>query len=383
MKRALIISFSNLTHDARVQRQVQWLQKKFEVTALVYSGSTATGIELLTVPRPVLSPITRAALSVLLLFRFYHRAYWLLYRYQHTVRELRNRTFDLIVANDVESLPLAFACRQNAKIWIDAHEFAPRHFEEKRYWRIFFQGFNRYLCRTYLPEADWMTTVSEGLRAAYEQEFPVRPEVLTNATRYHDFTPQPVDPAHIRIIHHGGANPSRQLELLIDMMEYTDERFTLDLMLITPPLSNPKTSQYIHHLKALAEGQPRIVFRPPVPSEQIVNFIRQYDLGIFILPPVNFNYANTLPNKLFDFIQARLGIAIGPTPEMAHLVTRFQMGIVASSFNPKEMATLLNALTTDDIFRFKQQAHEAARWVSAEHNERLVHNALQRLLLVD
>lgn len=383
MKRALIIAFSNLTHDARVQRQVRWLQKNFDVTAVAYAGSDLPDTKLIPVGRPQLTHITRAWLSFLLIFRFYHHAYWALYRYRHLVPALQHQHFDLIVANDVESLPLAFACRNNAKVWIDAHEFAPRHFEEKLYWRIFFQGFNRFLCRVYLPQGQWMTTVSEGLRRAYETEFKVHPVVLTNATHYHELTPQPVHPQRIRIIHHGGANPSRQLELLIDMMAHTDNRFTLDLMLITPALSNAKTSGYIDFLRARAKGNPRITFQPAVASGQIVEFIRQYDIGIFVLPPVNFNYANTLPNKLFDFIQARLAIAIGPTPEMAAVVKKFNMGVVAESFDPKEMANRLNALTAQEIDHFKLQAHQAARLLSAEQNEQIVRKALHQLSLVD
>lgn len=383
MKRALIITFSNLTHDARVQRQIHWLKKNFAVTAVAYRGSKASCEELITVARPTLHFFSRVWLSVLLILRFYHRAYWALYRYQYLVSELHARNFDLVVANDVESLPLAFACRRSAKIWIDAHEFAPRHFEEKLYWRIFFQRFNRFLCRHYLPKGDWMTTVSEGLRHAYEGEFSVHPVVLTNATRYHDLTPAPVNPDRIRIVHHGGANPSRKLELLIEMMAHTDERFTLDLMLITPALANTKTGGYIQRLKELANGNPRITFQPPVASDQIVDFIRHYDIGIFVLPPVNFNYANTLPNKLFDFIQARLGIAIGPTPEMALVVKRFQLGIVTTSFDPKEMAIRLNSLTAEQLSTFKLQAHQAARILCAEQNEQIVHDALRRLSLTD
>ncbi len=383
MKRALIIAFSNLTHDARVQRQMRWLGKHFHVTAVAYAGSQAPEVELISVPRPQLTHGRRLWLSFLLIFRFYHRAYWALYRYQQLIPVLKQQHFDLIVANDVESLPLAFSLKTQSKIWIDAHEFAPRHFEEKLYWRIFFQRFNQFLCSTYLPHGNWMTTVSEGLRRAYQDEFHVHPVVLTNATRYHELSPHPVDPQRIRIIHHGGANPSRQLELLIEMMAYTDDRFTLDLMLITPALSNAKTSGYVDTLKALAGGNPRITFQPPVASDQIVAFIRSYDIGIFVLPPVNFNYANTLPNKLFDFIQARLAIAIGPTPEMAGIVKKFNMGVVAESFDPKEMASRLNSLTAQDINHFKLQAHQAARLLSAEQNEQIVHKALHALSLVD
>ena len=82
-----------------------------------------------------------------------------------------------------------------------------------------------------------------------------------------------------------------------------------------------------------AEADPRIRILPPVKSDDVVYTINQYDIGVFLIPPVNFNYANTLPNKLFDFIQARLGIAIGPTPEMASIVDRYGNGRDGTGFS--------------------------------------------------
>ena len=55
---------------------------------------------------------------------------------------------------------------------------------------------------------------------------------------------------------------------------------------------------------------------------EIVDTIAEYDIGLFILSPINFNYYHALPNKLFEFIQARLAIAVSPSPEMARIVHR-------------------------------------------------------------
>jgi hypothetical protein len=117
-----------------------------------------------------------------------------------------------------------------------------------------------------------------------------------------------------------------------------------------------------------------------VKSSEVVERINQYDLGVFLIPPVNFNYANTLPNKLFDFIQARLGVAIGPTPEMAAIVSRFGNGVVAEDFMPRHLAEKLNQLTADDVARFKQRSVEAAGQLNAEKNEVRFNALLDNLL---
>ena len=78
---------------------------------------------------------------------------------------------------------------------------------------------------------------------------------------------------------------------------------------------------------------------------RIVDTIAQYDIGLFLLSPANFNYYHALPNKLFEFVQARLAVAIGPSPEMARIVNDHDLGIVAPDFEPTTMAAHLNALT--------------------------------------
>jgi len=93
---------------------------------------------------------------------------------------------------------------------------------------------------------------------------------------------------------------------------------------------------------------------------EICEATNQYDIGLFLLPPVNLNYRFALPNKLFEFIQARLAVAIGPSPEMARVVRAHKVGVVSESFDPASMADSLNSLTREDLIRFKQASHRSA-----------------------
>lgn len=223
-------------------------------------------------------------------------------------------------------------------------------------------------------------TVGKGLAEEYKKNFGVNPVVVTNANYYHKLSPSPVIPGKIRLIHHGAANPSRQLELMITMMDHLDERFELTLMLLVPAMANPRTSGYINTIAARVATNPRIHLVPPVASEQVVNTIHSFDVGVFLLPPINFNYANTLPNKFFDFVQARLGIAIGPTPEMADLVIQHGIGVVSNQFTPTSLAAKLNSLSMQDVIEMKQNAHKAAQALSAETNRIILEKMVNPLL---
>jgi glycosyltransferase involved in cell wall biosynthesis len=380
-KRVLVLVFSNLKHDARVARQVFFLAKHFKVTLVCFDADTVEGVNVIKLKQTKLTIYRKLIIGFTLLFRAYNIAYNLLHSYKEKLSHSLSKTqFDLVIGNDVETLPLAFHFRGNAKVMLDAHEYAPRHFEDKFFWRLFFQNFNIYLCKKYISKIAAMTTVGRGLAEEYRKNFDTNPVIITNAARFHDCKSSEVLSDKIRLIHHGIANPSRRLELMVEMMDHLDERFTLDLMLIVSNFASSGTKGYIEDFKTKATLNPRIKIIPPVPSSEVVKTINKYDMGIFLLPPVNFNYANTLPNKLFDFIQARLGIAVGPTPEMASIVNDYSLGVVSKDFSAKSMAAELSKITIDDLLKFKQNASTAATKLNAEENEKILLDLINRTI---
>lgn len=382
MKKILILAYSDLNHDARVARQINFLSENYAVTVACFNSPESKKYERIIIDRIRPNFYQKIIGAFLLLTGLFELAYKLIYDFPRLRSQLKKRDFDLIIANDIESLPLAFKIKKKEKILFDAHEFAPRHFEDKLVWRIFFQRFNKYLCKQYLPQVDQMITVGSGLAKEYAKHYPVKPIVLTNANYFTELTPSSIDEKNIKLIHHGAANPSRNLEIMIEMMKYLDNRFTLDLMLLSPTIANRKTREYLDSLKDQVKDNPRISIIPPVKSSEVVNFIHAYDIGVFLLPPINFNYANTLPNKLFDFNQARLAIAIGPTPEMANIVNTYKLGVVAEDFSPQALAKKLNSLTTSEILSFKMNADKSAKELSANNNKTILLNLVDKLLEV-
>ena len=86
---------------------------------------------------------------------------------------------------------------------------------------------------------------------------------------------------------------------------------TLDLLLM------PNDEAYRDELRARCAGADARAVLDPVPYQRPGATLNGYDVGVFVLPPVNVNYEWTLPNKFFDYVQARLGVIVGPSPEMA------------------------------------------------------------------
>jgi len=260
-------------------------------------------------------------------------------------------------------------------VLMDAHEYSPLEFEDRWLWRLLLGRLHHDLCRRYLPNAAAMVTVCQGIADEYARHYGVAPEVVQNAPVLQDLHPSTAEPGRIRMVHHGAAIRSRHLEMMIDVMRHLDDRFTLDFML----MENDVT--YLNELRTRAANDPRIRFVTPVPMSDICRTLNQYDIGVFLLPPVNFNYRHALPNKFFEFIQARLAVAIGPSPEMARLVNAYGFGVVAESFEPADLAALLAKLSQADLVRYKLAADAAAGSLNYEASGRTLLALLEPLLV--
>jgi hypothetical protein len=368
MKSILIISFSSIQHDSRVTRQIEFLKAKHALTVAAYDNHQDSELEFFKLEKPRLGMTKKIITAFVLFLRMHEVSYELLYRQRGLKNYLGERKFDLIIANDVESLPIAFELNAGKKILLDAHEYSPRQFEDKFIWRVLFQPLMYQICKKYISQTVAMTTIGRGIANEYKKQFKCNPIVLNNATWHNPIKASDVLPNKVRLIHHGGATVSRQLEIMIEMMSLLDDRFTLDLMLIVPETASTKTKGYIGYLKNLSKGDPRISFQPAVKGKDVVPFINKYDMGIILVPPINFNYANGLPNKLFEFIQAKLAVSIGPIPEIAEVVNQYDLGYVSEEFTAKSLAAKLMKISNADLIRFKQNATKGAIELSADKN---------------
>jgi len=373
-KHVLIISFSNLADDPRVNRQIRELAGRYRVTALGFSDPGVDGVECIVVPHAPRSMVGKILGAMLLKLNMFEAFYWTSSDVVRAHRALASQEFDLIIANDVNTLPLACRIASRQGVVLDSHEYSPREFEDRPVWRFLFQDYSEYLCRQYLSSADAMFTVCDAIAEEYRKNYGVDPRVLVNAPPYHELAPGQTDSETVHMIYHGAALPSREIERMIEVMGFLDERFHLDLMLI------PSDPKYYERLKSISARHPRVKVVPPVPMRELSRRLNQYDIGMDLLPPNSLNNRFTLPNKFFEFIQARLAVAIGPSPEMAKIVNRYDCGIVADDFKPESLARKLSALTARRIDDLKQRSHEAARELCFERSAEILFAEIDRLL---
>ncbi|GAA1629006.1 glycosyltransferase family protein [Georgenia ruanii] len=354
--RLLILAFSPIHRDARVLRQVRLLAGRYEVTTCGYGPKPDGADHHVQIPDELIYWHKSRSLLI-------QRRYAAVYRSNAVVRHLRDALprehFDVVLADDIDTVPLALSLHPRGGVHADMHEYAPRENEHLWRWRWFVAPYVRWQCRTFLTRVDSVSTVGEGLATEYDREFGIHASVVVNAAPLAPLAPARVaDP--IRLVHSGNAQRNRALGLMVDAVEAASRPVTLDLYLV------PNDAAYLEELRARVAGNPAITIHDPVPPADLPRTLAAHDVGVFVLPPVTFNYLWTLPNKFFDYVQARLGLIVGPSPEMAGLVRRHGLGAVTDGFTAADLTRAIDELDPANVARWKHASHAVAEEYSAE-----------------
>jgi glycosyltransferase involved in cell wall biosynthesis len=267
---------------------------------------------------------------------------------------LSKKNLNWIVVEDIHLLPFAFQIKGTAKIMMDAREFYPEELGHNLFWSITEKPMRVSICAKYLKQCDAVLTVSEGLAERYKNDYEINPTILRSTPTFHNLIPSQMQENRIRMVHHGLANRDRRLESMIEVMSKLDSRFELDIYLTGE-------AAYVESLRTRAKGNKKINILNPVPFEEIIPTLNRYDIGFCYLEPSTFNLARCLPNKFFEFIQGRLAVIVGPSPDMAPIIKNYGCGVVSDEFTIDSVARCLNALSAEDVMRMKQASNEAAK----------------------
>ena len=370
MTSLLILSFSQIVGDARVLKQVREFTRDYDVTTCSYGPAPAGVVDHIQIPDGI-SP--HQADWRLMFLRAYRVAYWRGPAVRFVKRALSRRRFDVILANDVEAAPLAVTARARRGVHLDLHEYTPLWHEEIPGWLKRRAPYYAWQVRRYGRRARSSSTVGAGIARAYAENFGLDPLVVTNAAPFVAAEPTPVT-RPIRLVHSGVCQRNRALMETVKAVTASTADVTLDLYL------TPNDPGYLEELRAAAEASAgRVTVRDPVPYDDLNQTLRDYDLGVVVIPPVNFNYRWGLPNKLFDYVQARLGVIVGPSPEMVALVESNGLGTVTAGYDQADIARTLDAMSSADVERWKAESHRHAQELSAETQIAIWRGAIDRL----
>jgi len=354
-KRALVVCYSSVKNDARVSKQIRWLEASGYVVDVLSRGPEhpdATGQAFqIGEPTKRLQLIVFAMMPARL-------------RYENTVakylpiRELAAQHYDLVVVNDLHLLPWAVEALPkltDGPVVLDLHELY-RDNGTGLVHRFVYARYDEWLLRFIdAPVFTKHLTVAEGIADVYRDDFGLeRPDVIRNVAPYEDLEPSSVDPEDIVLVHHGYAAVERGIDIMLDAALLMDKRYRLVLMV----LGDERTLRPLREHPAVRAG--RAELREPVKVTEVARTLNQYDLELIFFPPRFPNNTYALPNKFFEAVQGRLGVVIGHSPEIVPFVEEHGLGIVIDGWTAQDLAAALNGLTVERIVAMKEAAGRAA-----------------------
>lgn len=376
-KKVLILSLVPTTQDARVLRQIDWFKERNQVTIASPKNPKILGVRSLEIPNlkdRAVSRFSKLKTFARLISSSPRKRFWS-QRNSTLLPLIAQEDFDVLITNDFSAIPYGLKLKEISSrpfYWLaDLHEYSLDQGHHSLKVKLFQLPMMRCILADCFQLADLISTVSPGLATLYRKQFGRQPIVIENSPAFTEIEPRPVDPDRIRLVYHGGINRSRKLDQLIEAMKGASEQFELHLYLLG------KGGPTYARLLSLSKSYSRIFIHDPVPPHQIVQTLNQYDIGIYVLPPTNLNHIHALPNKIFDFIQARLMLATGPSPEMKSLIDRFQCGVYTKEFDYSDLLKALAKLSPKEIMVLKANSGKAAQEYHAEKAQERLAKAIQ------
>lgn len=312
---------------------------------------------------PWLIPVM-IVLFLLMRSRFIRYALYNSFGILRMTRAARKHNYDVMHANDVNTLPQAIGAARGTKIVYDSHEVQTD--------RTGYGSMQGKLERWLLHFVD-QTIVENDTRADYHQKlYGTRPSVLHNYPFYEPIVPQPrplreelaLAPDEPILLYQGGIQEGRGLERLIEAMPFID-RGTLIFV------GDGKLKEKLMQLAAQSSEKSRIRFIEKVPLAELPSYTAAATVGFQVLQNVCFNHYSASSNKLFEYMAALIPVIAADLPEIRRVVETEGIGLIVDVESPHSIAEAVNRLVKDKSLRgvMQERASVARRQYNWEQEK--------------
>ena len=245
---------------------------------------------------------------------------------------------DLLVSNDLDTLlPNYLVSRLKKKPLIyDTHEYYTGVPELVN--RPFVRHFWKRIEKWIFPKLDNIITVNKSIASLYNKEYnveievvrniPPKPDSLKNLSRKELGLPEEKP---IILLQGAGINVQRGAEEAIEAMQFINNA----LFLI---IGSGDVIDILHDLVKKLNLNEKVLFLPKQPFNRLIHYTRCADIGVTIDKDTNINYRYSLPNKLFDYINAGIPILASSLVEIKHIVEKYDIGVLIESHDPEHIA---------------------------------------------
>jgi len=262
------------------------------------------------------------------------------------------------------------------KYWVDFHEV---YFENKKPGSLDDLLF-KYILNNFL-ESDYMySSVSDEIATKYAKLYNID---VTRILPVPDFF---IDKSVIEknynekidLVYVNSASPNQKIEDIIKAMNKLDEKYHLHLYLSYKKTGLSRESFVkFEDLVKKENLSNRVHFHKNILDKKLIKDISQYDIALFYLVLEVNGYNPLMQVKLFEYIQAGLGIVALPTSSMKDIVEGYEVGCISEK---NDIETLVSSIieVTNNIEYYKMMSQKASNILNFENEFKKVDKFLNK-----
>lgn len=261
---------------------------------------------------------------------------------------------DVYHAHDLDTLEICGIAAEStgAGLVYDSHEL---WLESSRF-LIATNPLNRLRLRRiegrYLPRADAVIAVTPLRGREMRRMYPAmkRLEIIENAPEILSEPPAPgrlrrmtgIEDDRLIALYQGVLCPERGLEELLAAAGMCRRR---DVMFVIVGMDSWNgTLQRMARDAGLSD---RVVFLPPVPSEELPELTVDADMGFILFQNTCLNHYYSLPNKLYEYMMAAVPVIASDFPELSRVIGETGCGITVDPESPGAISSAVDSLAAD------------------------------------
>jgi glycosyltransferase involved in cell wall biosynthesis len=258
---------------------------------------------------------------------------------------------DILVANDLDTLLPNYLVSRIKRIPLvyDSHEYftGVPELEGRPKVKKMWKAIEKFC----LPGLKHTITVNQSIADLYDNEYGTAFQIIRNVPEVSmPFMDEKQDlrvrlnlptDKKIVILQGAGINIQRGAEEAVEAMKYLKD--VVLLIVGGGDVIDNLKQQVIE--SGLSEN---VMFVAKQPVLSLRKYTAAADLGITLDKDTNINYRFSLPNKLFDYIQAGIPILASNLPEVRRVIESYQVGRISEDHNPKNIAKHIDEMLNDE-----------------------------------
>lgn len=120
--------------------------------------------------------------------------------------------------------------------------------------------------------------------------------------------------------------------------------------------------KYINLAKKLNVND-KVFFAGSIPQNELINYTSSADIGLALIENISISYYHALPNKLFEYIMAKVPVISCNLPQMKNIVEKYKVGKVINLENENEVVQTIQEMINNEnqLIEFKKNCEAAAK----------------------